>query len=173
MESGLTKASRVTVWHLEMNDRAAFVPSGQVARYRLERVTAPAPAFLRFLYLATGSDWHWIDRLPWTDEQWLARQGDPDAEVWVAYHGGAPMGYYELARHADGVTVEIVYFGLLPHAVGRGQGGAMLTDAVRRAWEMGAARVYVNTCSLDHPAARGNYERRGFVVFREEVRGGS
>jgi len=155
----------VTVWHLELLEAAAFERSATPLRFRLARVTAPSAAFLRFLYVATGSDWRWTDRLPWTDEQWLARQADPAVEFWVATDAGAPAGYFELARHNDGRTVELAYFGLLPHAVGKGQGGAMLTAAVDRAWAMGARRVYVNTCSLDHPRALENYKGRGFKVF--------
>ena len=98
-------------------------------------------------------------------QQWRERQADPGVEFWVAYDEGAPAGYFELARHDDGRTVEIAYFGLLPHAVGKEQGGPLLTAAVDRAWAMGAGRVYVNTCSLDHPDALDNYKRRGFAVF--------
>ena len=65
----------VTIWHLEILDRAAFRRSESALRYRLERVLAPSPSFLRYLYVATGNDWSWTDRLPWTDAQWLARQG--------------------------------------------------------------------------------------------------
>lgn len=155
----------ITVWHLEIQDRSAFQPSAETLRFRLERVTAQSAAFLRWLYVATGSDWSWTDRLPWTDEQWLARQADPAVEFWVGMDEGAPAGYFELARLGDGRTVELAYFGLLPHAVGKRQGGAMLTAAVARAWAMGAARVYVNTRTLDHPRALENYKRRGFVVF--------
>ena len=155
----------VTVWHLEILDRAVFQRSTEALRFRLERVTAPSAAFLRFLYTATGSDWSWTDRLPWTDEQWLARQAASAVEIWVAMDQGVPAGYFELARLDDGRSVELVYFGLMPHAVGKGQGGAMLTAAVDRMWEMGAGRVYVNTCSLDHPRALENYKRRGFEVF--------
>ena len=160
----------VTVWHLELLDRTAFNGSTTPLRYRLERIVAPSAEFLRFLYVAAGTDWTWTDRLPWTKEQWLARQSDATVEFWVAFEDGAPAGYFELARLDDGRTVELVYFGLLPHAVGKGQGGAMLTAAIDRMWEMGAGRLYVNTCSLDHPRALGNYEARGFSLFRETSR---
>lgn len=155
----------VTVWHLEILDRGAFRRSESPLKYTLERVLSPAPTFLRYLYVATGSDWTWTDRLPWTDEQWLSRQANPGVELWVAMDGGAPAGYFELARLDDQKSVELCYFGLLPHAVGKGQGGAMLTAAVDRMWEMGAGRIYVNTCSLDHPKALDNYKSRGFEVF--------
>jgi GNAT superfamily N-acetyltransferase len=160
----------VTIYHLELPSRAVFHPSEQRPRYQLEQVTAPAAAFLRFLYVATGTDWHWVDRLEWTDEQWLARQAQPGIEIWGAIEAGAPLGYFELARLSDGETVELVYFGLLPHAVGTGQGGVLLSAAVERAWEMGASRVYVNTCTLDHPRALENYQRRGFKLLRKETR---
>ena len=155
----------ITVWHLEILERAAFRRSASTLRFKLERVLAPSPSFLRYLYVATGSDWSWTDRLPWTDAQWLARQADPVVEFWVAMDEGAPAGYFELERLDDGRSVELCYFGLLPHAVGKGQGGAMLTAAVDRIWSMGAGRVYVNTCSLDHPRALENYQKRGFSLF--------
>lgn len=159
----------VTVWFLELPGPAAFRPGAAPRRYRLERLAAPCPGFARFLYAAVGGPWAWTDRLPWTDAQWAARLAAPGIELWVATMDGAPAGYFELEDRADG-TVEIAYFGLLPHAIGQGHGGALLTDAVERAWAMGARRVTVNTCSLDHPRALGGYRARGFVVVREEQR---
>jgi GNAT superfamily N-acetyltransferase len=159
----------VTVWHLEIPDPGDFKPSGRPPAFDLVRLAARSPEFLRFLYHTVGGGYHWTDRAPWTLTEWAERLADRDVEVWVAWMNGAPAGYVELQRLADG-TVEIVYFGLLPHVVGQGHGGPLLTAAVRRAWELGATRVYVNTCSLDHPAALKNYEAQGFRVFREEVK---
>jgi GNAT superfamily N-acetyltransferase len=160
----------VTIWYLEMNERAAFRPSGRPAAFTLERLTVAAPEFLSFLYQAVGGAYHWVDRLPWSPEDWLRRFNDPAVEYWVAYDGGAPAGYIELARLADERgTVNLAYLGLLPHAVGQGHGGPLLTAAIERAWAMGARRVDVNTCSLDHPAALANYQARGFTIFREET----
>jgi GNAT superfamily N-acetyltransferase len=159
----------VTVWHLELLSPEEFRPSLKRPHYALGRMTRHAPEFLRFLYQTVGGPYDWTDRLPWTLEQWAGRLVDPDIEVWVAWDEGTPVGYFELARHSDG-TVEIAYFGLLPHATGQGHGGALLSDAVRRAWELDAKRIYVNSCSLDHPRAMDNYMARGFRVFREEVK---
>ena len=159
----------VTIWHLELLSPEDFHPSLKRPRYTLARMTRAAPEFLRFLYQTVGGPYHWTDRLPWGLPQWAERLADPAVEVWVAWDEGAPVGYYELACHSDG-TVEIAYFGLMPHATGQGHGGALLSDAVRRAWELEAKRVYVNSCSLDHPRAMDNYQARGFRVFREEVR---
>ena len=159
----------VTIWHMELTSPGEFRPSLKRPRYALARMTTAAPEFLRFLYQTVGEEWHWTDRLAWTRDQWAARLADAEVEVWTAWDEGAPVGYFELARHSDG-TLEIAYFGLLPHATGQGHGGPLLSDAVRRAWELEAKRVYVNSCSLDHPRAMDNYQARGFRVFREEVR---
>ena len=80
----------------------------------------------------------------------------------------APAGYFELHAPGDG-AVEIAYFGLLPEFFGRGWGGHLLTRAVDTAWSLGAARVWLHTCTLDHPAALPNYLRRGFRPVREET----
>jgi GNAT superfamily N-acetyltransferase len=157
----------VTIWHQALS-RADFRPSARLPHYVLSRLTAPAPDVYRFLYVAVGTPYHWTDRLPWTAEQWGARLADPAVEVWVAYDEGAPLGWFELCR-VEGATVELTYFGLLPHAVGQGHGGPLLTDAVRRAWELGAEQVEVNSCSLDHPSAMANYAARGFRVVREQM----
>ena len=75
-------------------------------------------------------------------------------------------GFFELRDWADGST-EIAYFGLLPAFIGRGLGGALLTEAVRRPGRR-PTRVWLHTSSLDHPAALANYVARGFTVTRVE-----
>lgn len=82
----------------------------------------------------------------------------------MAYVSGTPAGYFELETQTDG-NIEIAYFGLLPSFIGHGLGGALLTAAVERAWALGARRVWVHTCSLDHPRALPGYQARGFRVF--------
>lgn len=159
----------ITVWHLEITDFAAYQPSPKPLSLRLERVGQPRPDFARHLYASVGGPYAWFDRLTWTAGQWTARHADPAVELWVASDGEDPAGYFELDRLADG-TVEIAYFGLLPHAVGKGHGGPLLSAAVERSWAMGARPVYLHTCSLDHPSAFPNYKARGFQVFREDSR---
>ena len=68
---------------------------------------------------------------------------------------------------ADGV--EIAQFGLLPSFIGIGLGGYLLCDAVQRARELGAGRVWLHTCSLDHPKALAVYRSAGFEVYDREV----
>ena len=86
----------------------------------------------------------------------------------MAYVSGSPAGYFELEGQPGG-NVEITSFGLLPAYIGRGLGGHLLTVAIEKAWQMGSSRVWLHTCSLDHPGALANYCARGFQVFREET----
>lgn len=161
---------RVTTWHLEITDPAAFVPAGPSRTpYELVRAGIPLPELSRFLYASVGAQWRWYLRLAWTYRQWLDYLDRDEVGTWVAYVDGTPAGYFELERQAPD-SVEIAYFGLMPAFIGQGIGGALLTDAVNTAWDFGArgrdgTRVWLHTCTLDHPAALPNYQARGFRVF--------
>lgn len=135
----------------------------------VERRTPCSVAESRALYRLVGEPYQWHDRNAWSDERLAAHLARPDVGVWtVRDDGGRPGGYFELARHDDG-AVEIVYFGLVDRLHGRRLGAQLLTAAVDEAWAMGAARVVLNTCTLDGPAALPNYLARGFRVVREET----
>jgi ribosomal protein S18 acetylase RimI-like enzyme len=134
----------------------------------VERADDAPPALWRFLYTEVGREYHWVDRLGWTDDEIAAYLSDPALELWVLRAGGETAGYFELRKHPDG-AVEIAYFGLLPAFVGRGLGKFLLTCAVERAWALGAARVWLHTSSLDHPSALSNYLSRGFSIWKQET----
>ena len=48
-------------------------------------------------------------------------------------------------------------------------GGALLAAVTEAAWEDGAERVWLHTCSLDSPAALPAYEARGFRRYDERT----
>jgi GNAT superfamily N-acetyltransferase len=160
----------VTVWSLQMQQPHELRPAGPPkVPVELVHVETPVPELNRFLYAAVGGDWYWVDRLGWTWEQWRHWVDRPEHETWLAQVGGAPAGYLELERQADG-DVEIAYFGLLPKFFGLGIGGWLLAKGIERAWSMpGTRRVWVHTCSLDGPTAKANYEARGLVLFATET----
>ncbi len=157
----------VTTTYLEMTDpsrlrraRAPAVP------FHVARAELPCPELNRFLYTAVGGPWTWYGRLGWDRDRWLAYLDRPALETWLGFARGTPAGYFELER--AGGDVEIVYFGLLPGFIGQGLGGALLTAAVERAWQMGVARLWVHTCDLDHPFALANYQARGLHPYKVE-----
>ena len=163
-------AVEVTTWLLEMRDRAHLTPAHPPkTSFAVERTEIAQPELNRFLYTAVGGDWYWTGRLPWTYERWRAWLDRPEVETWVARSGGSPAGYFELEQQ-DGGDVELAYFGLMPQFIGQGLGGHLLTVAVARGWELpGTRRVWVHTCSLDHPSALANYQARGFEIFSVEA----
>ena len=121
----------------------------------------------RMLYAEVGKNYHWIDRLLWTDEQIAEYLQDEAISLWLMTYDHEKAGYFELRKCEDGST-EIAYFGLLPEFIGRGLGKHLLTYAVKQAWADGANRVWLHTCTLDDPAAKPNYLRRGFKPFKTE-----
>ncbi|HEU5246987.1 MAG TPA: GNAT family N-acetyltransferase [Candidatus Udaeobacter sp.] len=124
--------------------------------------------FNRDLYFAVGEMWSWNDKRVWTDEQW--KEYVRELQTFGAYYDNSLAGYYELRRD-DEEGVEIAYFGLLPEFIDHGLGGALLTSAIEEAWRMSPSitRVWVHTCTLDHPAALGNYKARGMVIYKQET----
>lgn len=155
--------------YLELVDPSQLRPmrlTDPHARF-VKRAPCPVERY-RALYRDVGGPWHWRDREIWSDAELSAYLSQPQISVWELEVAGESAGYFELRRQDDG-AVEIVYFGLVPRFIGRGLGGAMLTRAVTEAWELGASRVWLHTCTLDSPRALPNYRARGFREFRTET----
>ena len=162
-------ASETVTYHLEMTSPDQLRPAAETGpEIQIRQVELPCPELNRFFYKTVGAQWQWRDRLLWTDQQWLDYLEPSQLQTWVGYVSGTPIGYFELETQPGG-NVEIAYFGLLPRFIGRGFGGRLLTAAIRYAWQTGASRVWVHTCTLDHPSALDNYRARGFTLFKEVV----
>lgn len=153
--------------YLEMRERPQEVRAFSDPSCRVERVRTCPVSFYRYLYAEVGRPWHWLERLPWSDELIAAHLAQPGLELLALYCDGSPAGFAELKRDSDG-SVEICYFGLLPEFIGRRLGGAFLVAVLHEAWRAGTHRVWLHTCTLDHAGALSNYLKRGFVEVRRE-----
>ena len=159
----------VTTTYLEMRSPDELRPKYSAdERFWVGEATVKQWQVNRFFYLTVGEAWQWIDKRVWTSAQWRAYAEDKRLRTFVAYWDASPAGYYELDRHDDG-SIEIAYFGLMPAFCGRGLGGAQLTSALEEAWKLNPPRVWVHTCTLDHPSALANYQARGMKMYREET----
>lgn len=159
----------VTRTYLEMRSPGELVAAATpVPAPALERVERCSPELFRFLYAEVGRAFHWTDRLSWSDETIRGHLAQSGVSIWLMSWEAKPAGYFELRKHEDR-SVEIAYFGLLPDFIGRGWGKYLLTRAAQTAWGLRPARVWLHTCTLDHPAALPNYIKRGFRPVREEV----
>jgi GNAT superfamily N-acetyltransferase len=166
-EAPKTSSARrsITVHYLEMRNPSDLRPKRSAyPEFRVDEALVKQWEVNRFLYALVGGGWEWTFRTNWPPERWRAYVEDPRLRTFIARFGGAVAGYYEL-RMQEGPEVEIGIFGLAPHFTGKGLGGALLTDALERAWATGPRRVWLHTCSLDHPSALPNYRARGMHVY--------
>ncbi len=162
---------QATRTYLELREPGRFRPAfGDFPGLAIERVERPTPELYRHCYRTVGEAYHWRDRWDWTDDEIRAHLAQPEISLHVARHDGALAGWYELRRVPEdgGGSVEIAYFGLAPGAIGRGLGKHLLSCAVRDAWALRPARVWLHTCTLDHPHALPNYQKRGFLAYKTE-----
>lgn len=159
---------RISITHLEMTRRprlpAPPPPALKLAVLRAEAVSVP---FYRYLYNTVGEPWLWYERRLLSDAELAAIVRHPEVDVFVLYAGGEPAGYAELDRRAM-PDIEIAYFGLMPDFIGRKLGPWLLHWVIDAAWAREPQRVWVHTCSLDHPRAIAHYQRAGFVPFKQE-----
>ncbi|MEX2155677.1 MAG: GNAT family N-acetyltransferase [Gemmatimonadales bacterium] len=165
----------VTRTYLELTNRAQFRDGfGRFPGVAIARAPHPLPQLYRLCYRTVGEAFHWRDRWDWTDAQIAAHLADPATRLYVAMRAAGKKkmqlaGWYELRRVIADDSVEIAYFGIVAAEFGRGFGKHVLSSAVRDAWSLGPRRVWLHTCTLDHPNALPNYLARGFTPYRTET----
>ncbi|MCY4239571.1 MAG: GNAT family acetyltransferase [Rhodospirillaceae bacterium] len=158
----------VTITHLEMTGRPRRLSFAKPRRSALLRLSSPRVKFYRYLYNSVGEDWLWYERRIMKDDALEAIISDDCVEIYVLYMNGAPAGYAELDRRL-GNDIELAYFGLMPHAIGRGAGVWLLHEIIHIAWSCEPDRLWLHTCSLDHPRALPMYQRAGFRPYKQEA----
>ncbi|WP_294312073.1 GNAT family N-acetyltransferase [uncultured Sphingomonas sp.] len=153
---------------LEMTRRPPLRPL-PASPLRLVRWATPEPEKYRMLFRRVGGPWLWYSRLAMDDAALTAIVHDAGVEVYaVTDRAGIEVGLLELdLRHAG--ACELSYFGLVPELAGRGHGGWLMAEAMARCWRPGITRVWVHTCTLDHPAALGFYRKQGFVAVKRTI----
>ena len=160
----------VTRTYLELKGPEQFRPAfGAFPEITLRAVAVSDAPLYRQCYRTVGEAFHWRDRWDWTDTEILDHLGQPEITWFVATQGDSLAGWYELRRVPEDQSVEVAYFGIVPAEIGRGFGKHLLSCAVRDAWALAPRRVWLHTCTLDHPNAIPNYKARGFAPYRTET----
>ena len=155
----------VDVTFLRMDRLVLGVVPGLPLGSAVVRVLECSVPFYRYLYATVGADYCWWLRRTLSDAELATVLAPPSLEIHLLMFKGEPAGFYELDRQ-QAPLVNLSYFGLLPWAVGRGVGMALLHHAIFQAWQGHCQALTVNTCTADHPRALPNYLKAGFRKLR-------
>ena len=142
-----------------------FSPKG----YRIQLVQPVDFQLNKFFYKNVGKKHHWVDRLVWTDKQWIEYTSNIEVNTYVLKKDADLAGYFELITHKDKKEVEIAYLGLLEEYQNKKLGSHLLSSAIKNSFEFNPRRVWVHTCSLDHKNALSNYVARCMKIFKKET----
>ena len=137
-------------------------PSPAAAHVRWHR---PDLAAYRALFCEVGEEWLWFSRLSLADDALAAILQHPQVEL---YAGPDRESIVELDFREEG-SCEIAFFGLVPSITGRGEGRRLMAAALALAWREGIGKVWLHTCTLDHPAALPFYLACGFRAVRRRI----
>ncbi len=141
-------------------------PSGN---YSLKQVFPNDFQLNKFFYKQIGKNYQWVDRLIWTDKNWIEYVSSPNLFTFVLKNNEEIAGFFELMYHKDKLETEIAYFGLLKEYFGKKLGGYMLSEAIKKSFSYNVKRVWAHTCSLDHKNALKNYLSRGMKIYNTET----
>ncbi len=161
------------VTHMEMRKRPeiADIPASGLS---LEYWVQPALSDYRALFRKVGAPWLWFSRLVMDDSALRDIIHNPAVHVHVVRDAqSAAIGFVELDFRQGG-ECEIGFLGLVPKMHGKGYGRWLIAETLRRAWagkdgDAAIMRVWLHSCTLDHPGALRFYERSGFTAFAREI----
>ena len=122
----------------------------------------------KFFYKNIGKNYKWTDRLTWRDQDWIDYVSNNKLSTYILKSKNEIAGYFELIYHQEIKEAEIAYFGILEEYFGKKFGGYLMSEAIKLSFSLGASRVWLHTCSLDHKNALNNYLSRGMKIFKEE-----
>ena len=138
-------------------------------KYYLKFLNKPDFQLNKFFYRNVGKKHHWVDRLAWTEKQWIEYTSDQKVKTYILKKSVDFVGYFELIFHYNSNEVEIAYLGLLEEYQNKKLGAYLLTCAIKKSFLDNPKRVWVHTCSLDHKNALNNYIARGMKIFKRET----
>jgi len=150
-----------------LNQLSEIKKSGD--NYSLNQIIPNDFQLNKFFYKQIGKNYQWVDRLIWTDKNWIEYVSSPNLFTFVLKNNDDIAGFFELMYHKDKLETEIAYFGLLKEYFGKKLGGYMLSEAIKKSFSYNVKRVWAHTCSLDHKNALKNYLSRGMKIYNTET----
>ena len=156
--------------YLEINSIQDLIEAAKpTVNYSLNLLEPTNFQLNKFFYKNIGKKHKWIDRLVWTEAQWIDYVSNKNIKTYVFKFKNNLAGFFELIFHREKKEVEIAYFGLLEEFQNKKLGSYLLSQAIKKSFNSGIERVWVHTCSLDHKNALNNYIARGMKIFKTEI----
>ncbi len=123
----------------------------------------------KFFYKNIGNKHKWVDRLIWTEGQWIDYVSSKNIKTYVLKYKRNLVGFFELIHHQEKKEIEIAYLGILEEYQNKKLGSYLLSEAIQVSFKNNINRVWVHTCTLDHKNALKNYMTRGMKIFKTET----
>lgn len=117
------------------------------------------------IYRVLGERWLWWSRLAAPRESIVALLDRPDVEAYALTCRGEDAGLLEL-DFRDIQAAELAFFGVYEPLIGTGAATWLMAQAIDKAWDRSPPRLFVHTCTFDHPRAVHFYQRNGFVPHK-------
>ncbi|MEM7251243.1 MAG: GNAT family N-acetyltransferase [Pseudomonadota bacterium] len=164
----MTERLQVDITYVEMHTAPAHAPRGGPDGAAIRELQPPSVSFYRYLYNSVGRPWLWYERRLLEDDALAAIIKHPQVVIDVLFVHNNPAGFceFDLRRWPE---LEIAYFGLMPDFIGQGLGPYFLDACIRAGWARGPRRLWLHTCTLDHPKALRTYLNAGFAAYRTET----
>jgi hypothetical protein len=157
---------QVQVYYLRMDSKPAFVVFWDKG-LSVEELPKPIDVgdYLE-LYSSVGKEYNWLDRLVLPKDELSNIINSAKTHVYLLKEKGQLAGWAEFVLERE--YAELLYFGLLPGFIGKGNGKAFLALSIEKAWELNPSWIQLNTCSLDHSNALNVYKSMGFAEYKRE-----
>ena len=156
------------VTYLEMTADPGLDESVPPDGVEVRRIAEPDLDWYRALFREVGERWLWFSRLTMSDDELRSIIRDQGVDVHVLTVSGEDCGLMEL-DFREPPDVELKFLGVLPGITGKGLGGLLLREGIRRAWRDNPRRFWLHTCTLDHPSALRFYIRHGFTPYARGI----
>ncbi len=156
------------VTYLEMRTPPRLVHAPTMSEFTVRRIAQPDLEWYRRLYRAIGEPWLWFSRLRLSDDELQAILRDPAVDVFALSCAGEDHGLLEFDRRSF-PDIELSFFGVTPALIGKGAGRALLRHCLPLEWEYKPQRVWLHTCTSDHPGALAFYIKAGFVPYKRAI----
>ena len=156
--------------YLEINSLKDLKEIKEISKdYSLEILNPTNFQLNKFFYKNVGKKHQWVDRLVWSETQWIDYVSSKNVKTYIFKYNKDPAGFFELISHTENKETEIAYFGLLEEFQNKKLGSYLLSEAIKISLTKNTKRVWLHTCSLDHKNALNNYIERGMKIFKTET----